>query len=101
MKKVQIFEPPACCAGGACGPVIDPEMAQLADAVRRLTEQGVEVERVLLNQSPQAFMSDPIIADLMRKEGKTSLPVTMVGGQVVATGRYLTLEEMESHVSTE
>ncbi len=44
-KKVEIYDPAVCCSTGLCGPVIDPVLVKVNDAVLALKKQGVSVER--------------------------------------------------------
>jgi hypothetical protein len=45
MATVQVFDPPLCCASGACGPQVDPALAQFAADLEWLKSRGVRVER--------------------------------------------------------
>ena len=96
MKKIEIYEPSLCCPTGVCGPAPDPELAQLQDTVLKLKKEGFEVERFAINQQPQRFMSNPVVADLLRKEGNGALPLTLIDGKLFIKGRYPKYDELKN-----
>ena len=96
MKKIEIYEPSLCCPTGVCGPAPDPELAALQDTVLKLKKEGVEVERIAINQQPQRFMSNPVVAEYLRKEGNEALPITMIDGRLFVKGRYPEYDELKN-----
>jgi len=92
--KVEIYDPAMCCSSGLCGPSIDPSWVKMNDAALALIKQGVEVERYNLAQQPKAFMENKRVAELLHKNGKKSLPVTIVNGEVFKTGEYPSYEDI-------
>ncbi len=92
--KVEIYDPAMCCPSGLCGPAIDPALVKINDAVLALKKQGVEVERFSLAQQTKAFMDNKKVADMLHKNGKKALPVTIVNGEVLKTGSYPSYEEL-------
>ncbi len=92
--KIEIYDPPMCCSSGLCGPALDPVLVKMNDAVLALKKQGVEVERFNLAQQPKAFMDNPEVKQLISKNGKKILPVTIVDGAVFKTGGYPAYEEL-------
>ncbi|NCO84292.1 MAG: arsenical resistance operon transcriptional repressor ArsD [Nitrospirae bacterium CG22_combo_CG10-13_8_21_14_all_44_11] len=92
--KVEIYDPAMCCSSGLCGPSIDPILVKMNDAALALIKQGVEVERYNLAQQPKAFMENKRVAELLHKNGKKSLPVTIVNGEVFKTGEYPSYEDI-------
>ena len=92
--KIEIYDPAMCCSSGLCGPSVDPVLVKMNEALLALKKQGVEVERFSLAQQPKAFMSNKKVADLLYKNGKSMLPVTMVNGEVLKTGVYPSYEEL-------
>ncbi|HEC97187.1 MAG TPA: arsenite efflux transporter metallochaperone ArsD [Nitrospirae bacterium] len=92
--KIEIYDPPMCCSSGLCGPAIDPVLVKMNDAVLALKKQGVAVERFNLAQQPKAFMENPEMKQLISKNGKKILPVTIVNGSVFETGGYPVYEEL-------
>ena len=92
--KVEIYDPAMCCSSGLCGPSIDPVLVKMNDAALALIKQGVEVERYNLAQQPKAFMENKRVAELLHKNGKKSLPVTIVNSEVFKTGEYPSYEDI-------
>ncbi len=92
--KIEIYDPAMCCSSGMCGPSIDPVLVKMNEAVLALKKQGVEVTRFNLAQQPKEFMANKTVADLLHKNGKKALPVTMVNGEVFKTGEYPSYEEL-------
>lgn len=93
-KKVAIYDPAMCCSTGLCGPVIDPVLVKVNDAVLALKKQGVEVERFNLSQQIKDFMANEDVAGLLHKNGKKILPITMVNGSIFKTGEYSSYEDL-------
>ncbi len=100
-KKIAIYDPAMCCSTGLCGPVVDPVLVQVNDAVLALKKQGVEVERFNLSQQTRDFMTNKTVADLLHKNGKKVLPVIIVDGSVIKTGTYPSYEELCSALDIE
>lgn len=92
--KVEIYDPAMCCSSGLCGPSIDPALVKMNETVLALKKQGVEVQRCNLAQQPKEFMANQNIADLLHRNGKKVLPVTIVNGEVFRTGGYPAYEEL-------
>jgi len=86
--KIQVFDPPMCCATGVCGPSVDPEPVRFAADLDWLARQGVTVERYNLAQQAATFASNPVISDALEKEGNDCLPLTLVDGAVACKGKY-------------
>ena len=92
--KIEIYDPAMCCSSGLCGPSIDPVLVKMNDAVLALKKQDVEVVRFNLAQQPKEFLANKTVADLLHKNGKKVLPVTIVNGEVFRTGEYLSYEDL-------
>ena len=93
MKNIEIYEPPLCCPTGVCGPVPDPDLAALQETIMKLKKAGHSVERIAINQQPKRFMNNPLVKRILNSEGKGSLPITLIGGEVAFKGRYPKYEE--------
>lgn len=89
--KIEVYDPALCCSSGLCGPSIDPVLVKMNDAVLTLKKQGVAVERFNIAQQPRTFMENKKVANLLHKNGKKSLPVTIVNGEVF---KYPSYEEL-------
>ncbi|MBI4699453.1 MAG: arsenite efflux transporter metallochaperone ArsD [Nitrospirae bacterium] len=92
--KIEIYDPAMCCSSGMCGPSIDPVLVKMNEAALALKKQGVEVLRFNLAQQPKEFMAYKTVADLLHKNGKKALPVTIINGEVFKTGEYPLYEEL-------
>ena len=92
--KIEIYDPAMCCSSGLCGPAIDPILVKMNEAMLALKKQGVEVTRYNLAQQPKEFMANKTVADLLHKNGKKILPITVVNSEVFKTGGYPDYEEL-------
>lgn len=92
--KIEIYDPAMCCSSGMCGPGIDPSLVKINEAVLALQKQDVEVIRFNLSQQPKEFLANKTVADLLHKQGKKVLPLTLVNGEVIKTGGYPTYEDL-------
>lgn len=93
MKKMIIFDPAMCCSTGVCGPSVDKNLLRVSTLLNNLKSNGVLVERYNLASSPQVFLENKIVSDMLNNQGVEVLPITMVDGEVVKTKAYPTNEE--------
>ncbi len=93
MKKMQIFEPAMCCSTGLCGVGVDPELLRISTVLNKLEKKGIIIDRFNLNNAPQEFVTNTRINEFINTQGVEGLPVTMLDGEIVITGRYPTNEE--------
>jgi hypothetical protein len=94
MPAIKVFEGPMCCNTGVCGP--DPAQALIdftAD-VRWATDQGTILTRANLAQDPAAFATDDTARAFLQAAGADALPLVIVDGVTVLTGRYPTRPEL-------
>jgi hypothetical protein len=77
-----------------CGPGVDPATLQIARDLRWLQARGIVVTRRGLAQEPEAFASNPRVAQAMAEFGDAALPLTVVNGAVLVRGRYPTRDEL-------
>ena len=97
--QVEIFDPPLCCPSGLCGPVIDPTLLDISEAVLRIGKEfegRVRVERYLLSQQPGRFMQNADVARLLKERGVGVLPVTVVDGRVLKMEEYPSYDELRA-----
>lgn len=99
--KIQVFDPPLCCATGICGPAVEPKLVQFAADLEWLAKQGVEVERFNLSQQPRAFDDNPAVKSALEQEGNDALPLTLVDGAVACQGKYPTREMLAGYAKLE
>ena len=93
MKKMQIFEPAMCCSTGLCGVGVDQELLRISTVLNTLGKNGVNVERFNLSSAPQEFVTNKVVNTLIMEKGVDELPVILLDGEIVITGRYPQNEE--------
>lgn len=94
MTPIQIFDPALCCSTGVCGADVDQELARFAADVEWMRQQGVPIERFNLAQQPMAFVNQPTVKAALERSGPSSLPLTVMDGQIQCSGRYPSREEL-------
>lgn len=94
MSKMVIFDPAMCCPTGLCGVSIDPELLRISTIINKLKSYGIIVERYNPNSTPQVFLSNPSITQIINTKGIEVLPITIVNGNIVRIGSYLSNEEI-------
>jgi len=93
MKTLEIYDPALCCSSGVCGVEVDPALVQCQADLLWIAEQGVTVSRHNLSQAPQAFAANPTVVKEM-EAGMERLPLTLIDGQVIGRGAYLSRAEL-------
>ncbi len=93
MKTMQIFEPAMCCDTGLCGVGVDPELLRISTVLNSLNKNGVTVERFNLSNSPQVFVTNKVVNDFLKTKGVDELPLIVLDGAIIITGRYPTNDE--------
>jgi hypothetical protein len=94
MKKLNIYEPAMCCSTGICGVGIDQELLRISTVLSSLEKNGTTVHRFNLSSSPQEFVDNQEINNLIMEKGIEVLPGTVVDNKIVKTGSYPTNEEL-------
>jgi hypothetical protein len=91
---IRVYEPALCCNTGVCGP--DPSQALIifSSDLAHVKERGGDVGRHNLANDPMAFAQEPRVREFMEIAGSDGLPLVMVDGVVVLTGRYPTRSEL-------
>jgi AhpD family alkylhydroperoxidase len=98
MKLVQIYDPAMCCSTGVCGPEVDPALVNFASDLKWLEDQGVEVRRFGLANNPAAFVENEKVREALTKNGETALPLVLVDGTIVMSGRYPNRDELTTQL---
>ena len=98
-KTLKVYDPPMCCSTGVCGPNVDPALVRFAADLKWIQGQGVTVERFNLAQSPMAFAENTTVRSELEKKGEAALPLTIVDGEVVASGVYPSRDELATLLS--
>src|SRR4030042_6726305 len=94
-EKFVIYESAMCCSSGVCGPSPDQALLDLQDAIEEIKKVGSEVERYSITQSPKKFRENPQVIRLIQEQQLKALPVTTFNEDVVKSGSYPTLEELQ------
>jgi len=89
-----VYDPPMCCSTGVCGPKVDPKLVRFAADLSDLQEKGIEVQRFNLSQNPAAFVENERVKNTLDEKGEAALPLILVNGNVMASGRYPSQEEL-------
>lgn len=95
MKKIQIFDPAMCCSSGVCGPSIDPELLRISFVVKNLAKVNYPIERFNLSTEPQQFVNNEQVQALLNEKGPDVLPIVLVDGEVMLSGKYPSNQELE------
>jgi hypothetical protein len=93
---LRVYDPAMCCSTGVCGTSVDPKLAQFSADLDWLKSQGIEVERFNLAQQPGAFAEETHVKNALTERGEASLPLLMLGSQVVSSGLYPNREQLAS-----
>jgi AhpD family alkylhydroperoxidase len=94
MKKMQVFDPALCCSTGVCGVDVDPALVSFSADVDWAKQNGAQIERFNLAQQPLAFAENAIVKSILEKDGQEGLPLFLVDGAVVLSGRYPSRDEL-------
>lgn len=95
---VEIFDPPLCCPTGLCGPVLDTTLVDLSEAIFTLEAEGRTVVRHMMTVDPHAFMRNRDVYALIKQRQLDVLPITVIGGRIVKTDAYPTLDELRTEL---
>jgi len=90
---LRVFEPALCCNTGVCGPELDEDLVAFTADLEYLRGLGVDIARHNLANDPGAFAASPAVAAFLKVAGSAGLPLVLVDGVTVATGRYPTRAE--------
>jgi NAD-dependent dihydropyrimidine dehydrogenase PreA subunit len=91
-----IYDSAMCCSSGVCGPNADKSLIDLQDALDKLKDTGVKVERYTITGNPRKFRENAEVVKLMQEHQIKALPITTCDGKVIKVGAYPTLAELKS-----
>ncbi|TFD78265.1 arsenite efflux transporter metallochaperone ArsD [Cryobacterium fucosi] len=94
MANIRIFEPGLCCGTGICGVDVDQALVTVSADLDWTRSQGGQVTRFNLAQEPLAFVEDEVAHAFLLTAGEEGLPLTVVDGATVLTGRYPSRAEL-------
>lgn len=101
VTSVDVYDPPQCCATGACSPDADDQMAQFASSLEWLKACGVSVSRYNLGHQPGAFVTNATVKGALDKDGIACLPLILADGAIVSQGRYPSRDELGARIGQE
>jgi hypothetical protein len=96
---IELFDSPMCCPTGLCGPELDQTLLDVSEMIQTLKGEGTAVERYQMTSHPHKFMNNNDVMRLVREQQMAALPITAVHGQVIKTGAYPTLEELQTYLN--
>ena len=88
MPAIHVYEPALCCNTGVCGPDLDQRLVTFTADLDHVVDAGGELQRHNLANDPQAFAEDETVRSFLQVAGSAGLPLTLVDGVTVLTGRY-------------
>ncbi len=94
--NVEIFDPPMCCPTGLCGPTLDQTLLDVNEMILSLKSAGVSIERYQMTSHPYAFLNNAAVMRLVQSQQMAALPITLVNGQLIKSGAYPSLAEVQS-----
>jgi len=94
VTTIRVYEPALCCNTGVCGPDVDVALVTFTADLGALKDLGVDIERHNLANDPTAFAADETVRAFLQVAGSDGLPLTVVDGQTVMTGRYPAREQL-------
>jgi lactoylglutathione lyase len=87
-NKVQVFEPALCCATGVCGEDVDEALVRFSADMDFVRSRGGDVSRYNLAGEALAFAEHQPVKEFLTAAGSEGLPLVLVDGVTVLTGRY-------------
>ncbi|PKM51904.1 MAG: arsenical resistance operon transcriptional repressor ArsD [Firmicutes bacterium HGW-Firmicutes-7] len=98
---IEYYDPPMCCSTGLCGPSVDENLVKLGENIETIKKKynGIQVERYMITQQPLKFKENASVFEMVKKEGKSVLPITTLDGEIIKAGEYPTLEELEEKIN--
>ena len=88
MSSFVFVDRPLCCSSGLCGPSPDPVLARFAEDVAWLESREVPVERINPSADPERFLAQPSVVQAFEAQGTDCLPIVLLDGEIVSSGRY-------------
>jgi hypothetical protein len=101
MANIQIFEPGLCCGTGICGVDVDQALVTFSADLDWVRAGGGDIARSNLAQEPLAFVENEVARQFLHTVGQAGLPLTLVDGATVLTGRYPSRAELASWTGLE
>jgi len=94
MPSIHVYEPALCCNTGVCGPDPAQELVTFTADLAYVKSQGGDAVRHNLASDVQAFAASEAVRGFLQTAGSEGLPLVLVDGVTVLTGRYPTRTEL-------
>jgi len=101
MISLKIYDPAMCCSSGVCGPNVNEKLVHLAAFLKGLDKNSNTIERFNLSQQPDAYVNNPMVADILKDKGTDALPLIFVDDELVFSGDYPTTDELANVLEVE
>jgi Arsenical resistance operon protein ArsD len=88
MKTLQVYDRPMCCSSGVCGVEADRDLICFALSLQWLGMNGVRTERFNPLHQYDAFAANATVTKTVNEKGIECLPLILMDGKVVSSGRY-------------
>lgn len=92
--KLEVFDPPMCCATGICGNNVDTKLVTFASDLEWLKKQGIDVVRYGLSFEPNEFVKNETVKTTLQKDGNDSLPIVIADNKLAYKGIYPSREQL-------
>lgn len=86
--KLEVFDPPMCCATGICGNNVDPKLVTFASDLEWLKKQGIDVVRHGLSFEPNEFVQNEAVKTTLQAEGNDCLPIIFAENKIMSKACY-------------
>ncbi|MDR0285059.1 MAG: arsenite efflux transporter metallochaperone ArsD [Propionibacteriaceae bacterium] len=94
MPSIHVYEPALCCNTGVCGPDPAQELVTFTADLSYLKSRGADMVRHNLASDTRAFADSAAVRSFLQVAGSEGLPLVLVDGVTVLTGRYPTRDEL-------
>lgn len=96
MTSVVLFDAESCCSTADDDGVGARGVAEFVAASKWMADQGVTAQRFTLSSAPEEFVANAEVAQLLATSGASALPALVVDGEMKASGRYPSTEELSA-----
>jgi hypothetical protein len=96
-KELLIFEGPMCCPTGVCGPNVDKNLIDITETLKKIANdyKDLKIIRGSMSFNVEMLLKTPVIRELVKANGPSILPVTLIDGNVVMKQKYPKYEELK------
>ncbi len=91
---IRVFEPALCCNTGVCGTDVDENLVSFTADLQFLQSKDIDIQRHNLANDPLSFANNETVKAFLETAGSAGLPLTIVDGVTVMTGKYPTRDEL-------